>query len=126
MEKSLVKTMFIVFFDAQGVIHREFVPEGQTMNLGVMEQLLKQIHRVRPKFHNSKEWFLLHDNVPVHTAGVVTCFLARKQVTVLHHPSYLPDLAPAEITIEREAFSGHFHNTSKCDRANQEHSKRLV
>jgi hypothetical protein len=28
MEKSRVKTMFIAFFDAQGVIHREFVPEG--------------------------------------------------------------------------------------------------
>jgi hypothetical protein len=24
--------MLIVFFDAQGVIHREFVPEGQTVN----------------------------------------------------------------------------------------------
>jgi hypothetical protein len=41
MDKSHVKTMFIVFFDAQGVIHREFVPEGQTVNgqfyLGVTE-----------------------------------------------------------------------------------------
>jgi hypothetical protein len=37
--------MFIVFFNAQGVIHREFTPEGQTVNgqfyLGVMEWLLK-------------------------------------------------------------------------------------
>jgi hypothetical protein len=59
MEKSRVKTMFIVFFDAQGVIHREFVPEGQTVNgqfyLRVMERLLKGIRRVRPEFHNSKE-----------------------------------------------------------------------
>jgi hypothetical protein len=34
--------MLIIFFDAQGVIHREFVPEGQTVNgqfyLGVMER----------------------------------------------------------------------------------------
>jgi hypothetical protein len=44
MEKSRVKTMFIAFFDAQGVIHREFVPEGQIVNgqfyLRVMERLL--------------------------------------------------------------------------------------
>jgi hypothetical protein len=44
MEKSHVKTMFIVFFGAQGVIHYEFVPEDQTMNgqfyLGVMKWLL--------------------------------------------------------------------------------------
>jgi hypothetical protein len=32
MEKPRMKTMFIVFFDAQGVIHREFVREGQTVN----------------------------------------------------------------------------------------------
>jgi histone-lysine N-methyltransferase SETMAR len=100
MEKSRVKTMFIVFFDAQGVIHREFVPEGQTVNgqfyLGVMERLLKRIRLVRPEFHNSKEWFLLHDNALAHTTSVVACFLARKQVTVLQHPSCSPDLAPAD------------------------------
>jgi hypothetical protein len=99
-KKSRVKTIFIVFFDAQGVIHREFVPEGQTFNgqfyLAVMERLLKRICHVRPEFHNSKEWFLLHDNAPAHTASVVACFLARKQVTVLHHPSCSPDLAPAD------------------------------
>jgi hypothetical protein len=82
MEKSRVKTKF-VFFDAQGVIHREFVPDGQTVNgqfyLGVMEQLLKRIRRVRPGFHTSKEWFLLHDNAPAHTAGVVARFLAKNK-----------------------------------------------
>jgi hypothetical protein len=55
MEKSRVKIMF-VFFDAQGVIHCEFVPEGQTVNgqfyLGVMARLLKRIRRVHPEFHN--------------------------------------------------------------------------
>jgi transposase len=55
MEELRVKTMF-VFFDSQGVIHREFVPEDQTVNgqfcLCVMEWLLKRIHRIRPKFQN--------------------------------------------------------------------------
>ena len=31
-QKSRVKTMLIAFFDAEGVIHREFVPEGQRVN----------------------------------------------------------------------------------------------
>jgi hypothetical protein len=101
MEKSHVKTMFIDFFDAQGVIHREFVPEGQTVNghfyLGVIERLLKRIRHVRPEFHNSKEWFFLHDSVPADTTGVVAHFLARKQVTVLHHPFYSPYLAPVDL-----------------------------
>jgi histone-lysine N-methyltransferase SETMAR len=57
---------------------------------------MKGIRRVRPEFHNSKEWFLLLDNAPAHTAGVVARFLARRQVTVLHHPPYSPDLTPAD------------------------------
>jgi len=27
-----VKTMLVIFFDWQGVIHKEFVPEGETIN----------------------------------------------------------------------------------------------
>jgi hypothetical protein len=32
LRKSKIKTMQITFFDKQGVIHKEFVPEGQTIN----------------------------------------------------------------------------------------------
>ena len=39
--------MLIVFFNTEGVIHREFVPEGQKVNtvlyMGVLDQLLKRI-----------------------------------------------------------------------------------
>ena len=35
----------------------------------------------------------VHDNAPVHRAVVVQEFLARKQVCVLHHPPYSPDLS---------------------------------
>jgi hypothetical protein len=31
LQKSHVKMMVIVFFDAAGIIHREFVPEGTTV-----------------------------------------------------------------------------------------------
>ena len=31
-QKSRVKTMLVIFFDWQGVIHKEFVPEGETIN----------------------------------------------------------------------------------------------
>jgi hypothetical protein len=44
--------MLIIFFDSQGVGHKEFVPEGKTVNAefykGVMDDLLKCIQRVRP------------------------------------------------------------------------------
>jgi len=93
--------MLIVFFsDAEGVIHREFVPEGQKVNaefyMGVFDRLLKRIRRVRVAKFQSSEWFLLPDNMPSHNAAIVKKFLANRNVAVLHHPPYLPDLAPAD------------------------------
>jgi hypothetical protein len=39
--------MLITFFDSQGIVHKEFVPEGKTVNAefykGVMDRLLKRI-----------------------------------------------------------------------------------
>jgi len=32
MSKSEIKTMLICFFDSQGLIHKEFLPQGQTVN----------------------------------------------------------------------------------------------
>ena len=91
--------MLIVFFDAEGVIHREFVPGGQKVNAefyaGVLDRLLKRIRRVRTAKSQSNERFLLHDNVPSHNAAIVKKFLANRNVAVLHQPPYSPDLAPA-------------------------------
>jgi hypothetical protein len=46
-QKSRVKTMLIVFFDSQGVVHKEFVEEGCTMNAeyykGVLNRLILRI-----------------------------------------------------------------------------------
>ena len=39
---------------------------------------------------------LHHDNAPVHSALSVREFLATRQITVLEHPSYSPDLAPSD------------------------------
>ena len=91
-QKSLVKTMLMIFFDWQGVIHKEFVPEGESINAVyykvVMERLLNRIRRVRPAMCESGDWFLLHNNTPSHNATVVKQFLAQRKVAVLDHPSY--------------------------------------
>ena len=98
-QKSRVKTMLVIFFDWQGVIHKEFVPEGETINAvyykGVIESLLNGIRRVRPGMCESGDWFLLHDKAPSHET-IVKQFLAQRKVTVLDHPPYSPDLAPAD------------------------------
>jgi len=65
-------------------VYKEFVPEGKTVNAefnkGVMDRLLKRIQRVRPAAFCSRDFFLLHDNAPVHKAASVCQFLTLKML----------------------------------------------
>ena len=60
-QRSRIKTILIIFFDSQGVVHKEFVPEGKTVNVefykGAMDRLLKRIQRVRPTAFCSRDFF---------------------------------------------------------------------
>jgi histone-lysine N-methyltransferase SETMAR len=98
--KSKVKTMLIAFFDSNGIIHKESVPAGQTVNSAfyeeVLKRLLRRIHRVQPELRRTGQWMFLHDNAPAHCAIRVHRFLAQRGVPVLDHPPYSPDLAPAD------------------------------
>jgi len=75
--------MLITFFDFQRVVHKEFVPEGTTVNAefykGVMDRLLKRIQLVRPAAFSSRDFFLLHDNAPAQKAASVGQFLTPKR-----------------------------------------------
>jgi hypothetical protein len=66
------------FFDFQGAVHKQFVPEGKTVNgelyKGVMDRLLKHIHRVRPAGFCCRDFFLLHDNATATKAASVCQF----------------------------------------------------
>jgi hypothetical protein len=99
-QRSRIKTMLIIFFDSQGVVHKEFVPEGKTVNaefyIGVMDRLLKRFQWVRPAAFCSRDFFLLHDNVCAHKAANVCQFLTPKNVTTLYHLPYSPDLSPPD------------------------------
>jgi hypothetical protein len=82
-QTSRIKTTLIIFFDSQDVVHKEFVPEGKTVNAefykGVMGRLLKRIQRVRPAAFCSLDFFLLNDNAPAHKAASVCQFLIPKK-----------------------------------------------
>ena len=86
--------------DNRGIIHYEFVPTGETVNrvyyLGVLKRLCEKVRRKRPELFANNSWILHHDNAPAHTALSVREFLATKQITVLEHPDYSPDLAPSD------------------------------
>jgi len=86
--------MLIIFSDSQGVVHKEFIPEGKTANAefykGIKDRLLKRIQWVHPTAFCSRDFFLLHDNVPTHKSASVCQFLTQKNVTTLYHPLVLP------------------------------------
>jgi hypothetical protein len=83
-QRSRVKTMLIIFFDSQGIVHKEFVPERKTVNAefykGVMDLFLKRIQQACPVAFCSRDFFLLHDNVPTHKAPSVCQFFTQKML----------------------------------------------
>jgi len=54
----------------------------------------EKFRRKQPELFANNSWILHHDNAPAHTALSVREFLAIKQITVLEHPAYSPDLTP--------------------------------
>jgi hypothetical protein len=98
--QSNVKTMLMVFFDIQSLVHCEFVPAGQTVNQhyykAVLLRLREKVRRQRSQLFQSGRWLLHHDNAPAHTALSIQEFLAEKKIPVVHHPPYSPDLAPCD------------------------------
>ena len=97
---SVKKVMLAVFFDINGPIIQVSVPKGRTVTgtlykRKILKKLNKYFEKRRPRT-GLRGVHLLHDNAPAHTSSVVTDFLKTKKVTVLPHPPYSPDLAPAD------------------------------
>jgi len=83
--------------DIRWIIRYEFVPTGQRLNqvyyLIVLKRMREKVRWKRPELLANNSWILHHDNAPAHTALSLRQFLATKQITVLEHPPYSPDLA---------------------------------
>jgi len=79
--------MFISFFDANGIVYKEFVPPGQTMNQQFYLKVLKRLHnsvwKKRPEMWSSSDWFLHHNSAPAHMALSVQQFVAKNNMTVV-------------------------------------------
>ena len=95
--KSKIKMMLIVFFDVHGIVHLEFLPQGQTINQNVYKDILRCLMRSarekRRELWETKSLLLHHDNAPAHNALSIQ-FLAGNNIALLEQPPYSPDLAP--------------------------------
>jgi len=88
-------------FDWKGIVHHEFVPRGQMVNKRLYQEVLARlrdaVRRKRPEFWENQTWMLHHKNAPAHAYLLVRSYLAQHQISVVPHPPYSLDLAPADI-----------------------------
>ena len=98
MPKSKLKQILICFFDQEGIVYREFVPPGMSVNADfyyeVLRRLRENVRRKRPQKWQNQNLIIHHDNALAHRSFKVSQFLAKNNMTVIPHPPYSPDLAP--------------------------------
>jgi len=89
LQKLKEKTMFIIFYDSDEIIHKEFHKIVNRDYL-MLWSVLARIGRVCPQCRTQDSWFLLHNNT-AYKCIAVRKFFASKSILVLNHSLYSPD-----------------------------------
>ena len=102
MSRSKFKATLIAFFDIQSTVMAEWVPSGQTANqqyyIEVLTKLRERVRRKLPELWRNG-WILHQENAPAHNALSVKQFSVNKNIAVLEHPPYSPDLVRCDFYI---------------------------
>jgi hypothetical protein len=89
--------MMVIFFNTQGIVHIDWVPEGETVNQVNCKEVLTAFHervrRKRPEMWKNGSWILHHDSTLAHNTLSLKTFLGKHKIPILEHPPYAPDLA---------------------------------
>ena len=92
--------MLIAFFDVHGIVHAEFLPQGQTINQhvdkNILRRLMRSVREKRRELWETRSWLLHHDNAPARNALGIWDFLAKNNIAILEQPPYSRDLAPCD------------------------------
>jgi len=108
--RSNVKTTLVVFSIFR-LVRYEFVSTGRTVSQvfykRVLERLREKVRREWPGTWKSKSWFLHHNNGPARSSTCRTWILASKNMPVVPHPPYSPDLAACDFFVR-------FRDFKKC------------
>jgi hypothetical protein len=74
-------TLLITLFNIKGIVHFEFIPQGDIVNQAYYAEILKQLHEVmrgqKPEFWPS-DCIVHNNNAPAHKALSVKQFLTKK------------------------------------------------
>jgi hypothetical protein len=89
--------MLTCFSDTEGIVHKEFVPPGQTMNgnfyCDVLRRLRENIQHKRPVKWRNNFWALHHASASIHMSFLMRQLLTK--TTVIPNPPCSPDLTPS-------------------------------
>jgi hypothetical protein len=92
--KSHVKNLIATFFDIKGIVHKRFVPTGQTADseycCEVLLRMRENVRRRCPELWRLQTQLLYHDNAPSHTSVLIQQFLADQKIAVIPHPPHSP------------------------------------
>ena len=91
--------MCTIFWDRQGILLVEFLPQGTTINSAVYCETLKKPRRaIQSKRRGmlSATILLLHDNAQPHSAAQTQDLITSFKWEQMDHPPYSPDLAPSD------------------------------
>lgn len=100
------KVMISVWWNYEGVIHFELIPEGQTINSDLFCEQLNRLDEIMlakyPALVNRKKVLLQYDNAKPHTSvKTKEKIIEMENYEVLPHPAYSPDLAPSDYHLFR-------------------------
>ncbi len=98
--------MLCVWWNVDGVVHFELVPDGRAVNAELYSEQLERVYNVLkqryPTLIRRKRVLLQHDNGPAHRANLTKEKLDELDgVEVLPHPAYSSDLAPSDYGLFR-------------------------
>jgi histone-lysine N-methyltransferase SETMAR len=100
------KVMLCVWWNYQGIIHYELIPDGRSVNSDIYSNQLRRVYEILwaryPEFVDKRQLLLQHDNARPHVSRKTPSQLkALEGIDVLPHPAYSPDLAPSDYHLFR-------------------------
>ena len=100
------KAMLCVWWNFEGIIHFELVPNNRAIDAELYSTQLERMHtalaKKYPALVNRKRVLLQQDNASPHTARRTKEKIRElESIELLPHPAYSPDLAPSDFHLFR-------------------------
>lgn len=118
------KVMLCVWWNFEGILHFELVPNGHAVNAELYSAQLERLHNVLCVHYqaliNHKRALLQKYNAAAHRSRLVKQKISELAgIEVLPHPAYSPDLAPSDYHLFRSMAhflrGRHFENLEEVE-----------